>query len=486
MDYQLKYLKYKSKYLKMKGGDIDKNSVFKNIGSIGFEFESNLYIPLIQACSELYDYKIFDFPKDKIYLIDTDDVEFILSSDTLVGDSTVDYQKIFPRDNCHNFNNIVNLSNDTRCYIDKNINIEFIITFKNIITSEDIIREKYNVALKMISNFFESIYLSRKVVYVSIADDKIKSVIYEYNDVKSNKKILLLMKNWMHDFGIYSYDFTFKPQCTIKMKYENVPKIINRILYKRLDYSIRKSLNDIALRLTHIIYLYFTQSRRFPISNIQYNYLYSWFVLVLYNLHFYNNYMRRVIGDKILKYKPDPNKKKKIDSVKLFKFYCVLFIRHSMYDLFPLHNTAEPELNYRKELLKIFDLLGSDKPDPILSESYKKRINDIIETHNNIYTPPRYILLKDGLSEDELSRAESSGDSYDRYATLYEYICILLRYENLNNKSTYKFDLDMGTIKHKSTMFDSNNIISCDQDIYIEYRFFSREPNIDSFITIPH
>jgi len=476
MDYKLKYLKYKSKYLKMKGGDIDRNSVFKNIGSIGFEFESHQYIPLIQACSELYDYKIFDFPKDKIYLIDTDDVEFILSSDTLVGDSTVDYQKIFPRDNCHNFNNVVNLSNDTRCYINERINIEFIITFKNIITSEDIIREKYNVALKMISSFFENIYLSRKVVYVSISDDKIESVIYEYNDVKSNKKILLLMKNWMDESGIYSYNFRFRPQCTIKMKYENVPKVINQILripkedddikqddIKRIKREKRdniiKKFNNIALNLTHVIYLYFTQSRRFHISDMQYNYLYSWFILILYNLYFYNNYV-------LDKYETPKND-------NLFKFYCILFVRHSMYDLFPLHNIAEPNVNYREELLNIFKLLNSDKPNPILPESYKKRINEIIDMHNNIYDAPKYVIKEDNYNGF-------------RYATLYEYIYILLQYKSFNNKSTYKFDLDMNPIKHKSTMFDSNNIISCDQDIYIEYRSFIREPNINSFITIPH
>ena len=108
------------------------------------------------------------------------------------------------------------------------------------------------------------------------------------------------------------------------------------------------------------------------------------------------------------------------------------------------------------------------------SINYLKNTNKIKEDFNNIIEPIELSLFIENNNENNISNKNI--------------IKLSNEVDNVleNKKLSYYRCKDkmIGTVL--KNIFDSNNIISCDQDIYIEYRSFSREPNIDSFITIPH
>jgi hypothetical protein len=135
------------------------------------------------------------------------------------------------------------------------------------------------------------------------------------------------------------------------------------------------------------------------LNDCQYIYLRNWFALVLCNLSYYYNYS----NDLMLV--PDENIS--------YKNHCVFFVRHSLYDLFPLD----------------------------------KKYKDILNADNDFQT------------------------MIDEIPLLNEYVFILLNNNAFNNKKNFKFNFELDTINNISTMFDTNNVATNDQFIFIEYRY---------------
>jgi hypothetical protein len=419
-----KYIKYKNKYIKLKnliGGNILPNDVFNYIESIGFEFEFSSITPLINTKNgEEYNYKIFDFRNDKVKIIDTPNIEFIMFADTLSKKriDTVDYEKLFKKENESNIINI-NIENQPlryTCKYDKIQNLEFIITFKQIKLSNNIIKEKYKEAKEMLQQYLKDETKSNKIVNINIdnSQKKFNSSIIKYN-IDSND-IILLSTLWLYNMNTYEISYRFTPQCTIKIKYEHVIKVLYYI-YPQLfsgHHILQFAVNLISL-CNKIL-----NSNNLPLMECEYVYLENWFVLVILYLIFYIRYK---INNKT--------------GTKLFKSFCVFFIRHSLYKLCPLTIEQKTILINNNEFIELLESIQD-----IL-------INKIKDIQTLEFIP-----------------------------TLYDYIDILFNNKDYNNTKNLKFGSDDVPISNESTMFDTENMKDYNQFIYIEYRFFVNEVGI--------
>ena len=124
------------------GGSIDQNEIFNNILSIGFEFETIFAYPLYKTIKNKY-VQFNDHIKG-ITIDSNECFEFILSQDT----PTIEYY--FP-DEFTEFK-IRNLN----CKQTQITHLEFIVTYKIIDKSINIIHEKYNETLEIIKKFINN------------------------------------------------------------------------------------------------------------------------------------------------------------------------------------------------------------------------------------------------------------------------------------------------------------------------------------------
>jgi hypothetical protein len=159
-NYYKKYLKYKNKYLELKGGKITDDPVFNLIESIGFEFETNDIIILINKPDNSLDY--LPQPKDTL-MPNTSDKYSILNRNIKISD-----ELIISYDHSYNFltdvlelvengeydinfkqipesENNLTLNYDSEFYIN-DIDTEFIVTFAKIEASTNIIMDTFILA----------------------------------------------------------------------------------------------------------------------------------------------------------------------------------------------------------------------------------------------------------------------------------------------------------------------------------------------------
>jgi hypothetical protein len=144
-------------------------------------------------------------------------------ADTLDKDYIVNYNELFSIDNSDIININIPNKKTIKCKYDVKKNLEFIITFKKIKKNNDIIYDTFHTALNMLIDFFS--VMKKNTSKVSITMDSSAKTIESY--IIQNEKFLLLSQNWINGVVQNTVDDFYKeiqfiPQCTLKIKFENV------------------------------------------------------------------------------------------------------------------------------------------------------------------------------------------------------------------------------------------------------------------------
>ncbi len=281
MDTQHKYLKYKNKYLQLKGGLLNINDTYKNITSFGFEFETSL-MPFF---GEVRDDTLIltPFGYKELSRDDTQNrsntkikLQDIIVSDTLVGELvlTQDSYDVFDTPESKQINvNSMTLdeslthslnNNDTKFTLnnsqeeykkiqfnvqkENNLTIgdtEFVCTFKtpndNILNinscSEAIISRLKQYLSPPNSNFIGDVYISYEQYYY----DEFKEKTFTYkndnfalykiqlDDISKQSIYVLIPFNTMYDDILYKY-IQFAPQITLGTPLNNIIDVISTMI----------------------------------------------------------------------------------------------------------------------------------------------------------------------------------------------------------------------------------------------------------------
>jgi hypothetical protein len=158
-------------------------------------------------------------------------------------------------------------------------NLEFIITFKDIEPSNNIIKDKFKIACKSIYTFMENMTeYQYELGYCLFSNEKVLS---QHENIEHEKYIILsaMQKN----------QITFYPQCTIKINYDD---IIGFFVYFSLDIDYYIPILEIIINHTNnILDLIDNQPVISGLSVIQYHKLKTWIFLYMYYLISYSKFV---------------------------------------------------------------------------------------------------------------------------------------------------------------------------------------------------
>ena len=215
-------------------------------------------------------------------------------------------------------------------------NLEFIITFKDIEPSNNIIKDKFKIACKSIYTFMENMTeYQYELGYCLFSNEKVLS----QEDIEHEKYIILsaMQKN----------QITFYPQCTIKINYDD---IIGFFVYFSLDmdYYI-PFLKDIIDGTNIILDLIDKLPVISGLSVIQYHKLKTWIFLYMYYLMSYRKFVEY--------------------NGTYFKNSLPFAVRHTHQEIFPnfgpqnqlIINVLKEAFNNKKQDV-YFDKLFGDQP----------------------------------------------------------------------------------------------------------------------------
>ena len=327
-NYYKKYLKYKNKYLTLKGGQITSNPAFEFIESIGFEFETNGIISLLIKPDNTLDYLPLSIISSDIansfvkYVVRINNIqisdELVLSYDSghnflssfLNFDEVVVPQILFKQ---HDTKQVLTLNHYTQKESEESkddfkralsgIDTEFIVTFPSIKPNINIIINKFNLACKKICDFINdpSKISKRYNLTAPHTDLNINVDSFEYN------KLLLLHKT---PLNLIQFDI----QCTIKVKLQNLYNVLNIILVNAIQQKVM--FNTFYIISTNIITKLFERLEIHKDSNLNYfNEIITIMTLIFSRIYFYNIYINTIPRH-------------------IYKYHSYFYIRHDFKSLF--------------------------------------------------------------------------------------------------------------------------------------------------------
>ena len=158
-------------------------------------------------------------------------------------------------------------------------NLEFIITFKDIEPSNNIIKDKFKIACKSIYTFMENMTeYQYELGYCLFSNEKVLS---QHEDIEHEKYIILsaMQKN----------QIIFYPQCTVKINYND---IIGFFVYFSLDMDYYIPVLKDIIKDTNITLDLIDKSPVISgLSVIQYHKLKTWIFLYIYYLISYRKFV---------------------------------------------------------------------------------------------------------------------------------------------------------------------------------------------------
>lgn len=260
MNYYQKYLKYKMKYLNLKqqGGLIKNDKNLEYINSIGFEIETSIFSPVVIKKNIIHPYG-FDN-------VDGSIIKKNISKWLNIKDVTMYItQDLYP-DNFHveeddftgNIAYTLNKTNITDIAFGDTIKIqlpttvsnvyghtEFIITYKTVNKSDNIIYEKIDEILNIIQHFFNQLTI------INEGKIKIETLIKNKETQKEEKVIkeydLLLYKHLDTNTYLLSYykkdgfsNIEITPQITVGVNINNIQQFIEYLIEDYTDDENKK------------------------------------------------------------------------------------------------------------------------------------------------------------------------------------------------------------------------------------------------------
>ena len=260
MNYYQKYLKYKMKYLNLKqqGGLIKNDKNLEYINSIGFEIETSIFSPVIIKKNIIHPYgfnyisgsiirtnisKWFNKKDATMYI--TQDLypdNFHLEEDDFTGNIAYTLNKTIIKDIVFTDKTTLQLpTNASNVYG----HTEFIITYKTVNKSDNIIYEKIDEILNIIQNFFNQLTI------INEGKIKIETLVKNKETQKEEKVIieydLLLYKHLDTDTYLLSYykkdgfqNIEITPQITVGVNINNIQQFIEYLIEDYTDDENKK------------------------------------------------------------------------------------------------------------------------------------------------------------------------------------------------------------------------------------------------------